>query len=147
MAADIGAALAAGIKLGLAYNPMTAVLGAAVAAGLLGVRKPGREKVVWAVSTLAITWLVGDGMRAIARARDVYDGVASLLGVSAPAWIDYLAIGVWAAVSLAVGYAFATWAGAFVGRRVTHGTGWVAAITVAVGASLAVSALVAGLSG
>jgi len=47
----------------------------------------------------------------------------------------------WAVVGLFVGYVLPMLAGVYVGRRVTHGTGWLAAGSIAVAASLAVATL------
>ena len=143
MAEEFYAALVAGVRLALAYNPLFAVFGAALGAGLAGARRPGHQRMVWAVAVVGLAWLVGDGARVIARARDFYDGVSVLLDVPVATWAQWLALAVWALGGLAAGYVFPAWAGAFVGRRVTHGTGWVSAVSVAVAVSLALSAFVA----
>lgn len=132
-----------GIRLGLQFNPVFAVVGAAIAAGLLGYRKAPRERTFWAGSVIVVTWLAGDGLRVLARARDAYDG--ALLGNGTPVWGTILLLVLWAAVSVAVGYLLPAWAGITVGRRVTHGTGWLAAMSIAVGASLGLSSLIAAL--
>lgn len=149
------AALRAGAQLAVAYNPMLAVFAAPVAAALAGVKRASRERIVWAVSVVAIGWLVGDGLRVLARARDVYDFGAGALadagilaGGSAAQPGTAVAVALlvtWGLGSLFFGYVLPVWAGSFVGRRVTHGTGWVAAASLAVGASLALSALAGAL--
>ncbi len=135
-------ALAYGARLALAYNPVLAVLGAALAAALLAPRKVSLDRRVWGISALAIAWLIGDGMRIIARARDVFDSYAPLISPNETTAAAYTALAIWAVLGILIGYVFPTWAGAFVGRRVTHGTGWLAAASVAVGVSLAVSTVV-----
>lgn len=141
MAADPIALVGTGLTLALAYNPLTAVFCAPVAAALLGVKRPSHERWVWAVSVIGFAWLVGDGLRVLARTRDLYDGMGGLIAGSQPMWAQYAALALWAVGGLALGYIAPVWAGVFVGRRVTHGTGWVAAGSIAVGASLAISAI------
>lgn len=138
----MGEALAYGARLALTYNPVLAVLGAALAAALLAPRAVSIDRRVWGFSALIIAWLIGDGMRIIARARDVFDNYAHLISPNETAASAYAALALWGLLGLALGYTFPAWAGAFVGRRVTHGTGWLAAASVAVGVSLAVSTLV-----
>jgi uncharacterized membrane protein len=147
MAEGLITALGAGLLLAASYNPLAAVIGAAIGAGLAGAREPGRQHMVWAVAVLGLAWLVGDGAHVIARARDVYDDVAVLLGPPATLWENYVALALWAVGGLALGYVLPAWTGAFVGRRVTHGTGWVSAVSIAVAASLALAALVTVLGG
>ena len=52
----------------------------------------------------------------------------------------------WGATALLVGYALPAWAGAQVGRRVVHGTGWIAAGAVALMLTPAVSVVADSLS-
>ena len=131
------------VRLGLQFNPIFAVVGAAIAAGLFGYRKAPRERRFWAGAAIVVAWLVGDGLLIMARARDAYDGVAQVSG--SPVWATVLQLALWALVSVTVGYLLPTWAGVTVGRRVTHGTGWLAAMSIAVGASLGISSLIAAL--
>ncbi len=142
MPAGLGDALVYGLVLGLTFNPIPAVVGAAAAAVVLIARVKKVEARVWAGSILIVAWLLGDGMRIIARARDAYDGqlVLSKLGESTPEAIA-VALVAWAVVGLFVGYVAPMLAGVYVGRRVTHGTGWLAAGSIAVAASLAVATL------
>lgn len=145
-ATELLRAAATTLPLALAYNPMAAVFAAPVAAALLGVKNRSTDRVIWGVCVVAFAWLVGDGLRVIARARDVYDGAGHLVTGVAP-WAELAAIALWGVAALALGYVLPVWTGVFVGRRVTHGTGWAAAASIAVGASLAVSALAGGLGG
>lgn len=131
------------VRLGLQFNPIFAVVGAAIAAGLLGYKKAPRERGFWAGAAIVVAWLVGDGLLILARARDAYDGVVQAAG--SPVWATVLLLALWALVSAVVGYLVPAWAGVTVGRRVTHGTGWLAAMSVAVGASLGISSLIAAL--
>jgi hypothetical protein len=83
-------------------------------------------RLVWAWVTLVAAWAIGDGIRIAGSA------------VSDPRYGSaYVAVALWAVVSFAVGYALPALAGMFVGRRVTHGTGWLSAGTVALTLSLA----------
>ncbi len=143
MAEEFAKAAFYGLALAFQYNPITALVGATIAAALLAPRDRVMERRIWAVSTLVIFWLVGDGLRVLARTRDVYDGFALAATASGSVAVDYTAIVVWAVAELLIGYALPTWAGAFVGRRVTHGTGWLAAASIAIAASLALTTLVA----
>jgi len=131
------------VRLGLQFNPIFAVVGAAIAAGLLGYAKAPRERGFWAGAAIVVAWLVGDGLLIMARARDAYDGVAQVSG--SPVWATVVLLALWALVSVTIGYLVPAWAGVTVGRRVTHGTGWLAAMSVAVGVSLGISSLIAAL--
>ena len=131
-----------GVRLGLQFNPVFAVIGAAIAAALLGYKRASRERRFPAVAALVVTWLAGDGLRVLARGRDSFDGIGAFAHLQ-PAWGTLLLLALWAVVGFAVGYVVPAWAGITVGRRVTHGTGWLAAIAIAVGVSLGVSSLIA----
>lgn len=140
-AAAVAAALLDGLRFAVAYNPMTAVMSAALAAGLTGAPRMHPERSRWAVPVLAAGWLLGDGLRVLGRARDVYDGVgAALQPAVSPTWAIWVVLGVWALGSLAIGYVVPALVGAAVGRRVTHGTGWLAAAAIASALVLVVSA-------
>ena len=131
--------------LAVSYNPLTAIFSVPIAAGLLGVRRPSHQRWVWAVSVLGFAWLIGDGLRVLARTRDIYDGMAGLIAGSVPVWAQYAALAIWAIGGLLIGYVLPVWTGVFVGRRVTHGTGWVAATSISIAASLALSAIIGSL--
>ena len=119
-----------GLSLGLQFNPMAAAVGAVAAAALAGYPKAPRKRLVWAWVTLAAAWAIGDGIRIAGSA------------VSDPRYGSaYIAVVLWSVVSFAVGYALPASTGMFVGRRVTHGTGWLSAGTVALTMSLALAAL------
>ena len=128
MAADLIAGTGAGLLLAANFNPVTAVAGAVLGAGLA---TTGRVRA--AVLVVALAWAAGDGMLLLARASEVRDGGVLVEGTGAAG--SWVAIALWALVGAAVGYAAPAWAGAFVGRRVTHGTGWLAAGAVAATAS------------
>lgn len=136
-------ALRAGGALAGEYNAVFAAVFAAVAAMLLA-RAGGVGGLISGIAVLLVGWLIGDGMRTIAWARDLADGSGTLLPES-PLWANVTAIVVWGAGSLAVGYALPAWAGAFVGRRVTWGTGWIAAAAVSASFSATVLMLVRAL--
>jgi len=136
--------LQAGFLLAAAYNPVFAGVFSAVCAMLCARRgKPGRTAL--GIGILVCGWLLGDGMRAIASARDVADGAGFLLPASSAA-LNWVAIATWAVLGAGVAYAFPAWAGAFVGRRVTFGTGWLAAGVVSVTCSGLIAMLVTSLS-
>ena len=143
-------AVAYGARLALEYNPLLALLGATLAAALLAPRDRSLDRTVWGASSLLVAWLIGDGLRVIARARDLYDSATPVAGDVAGLASNeagWVAIAVWALLGFALGYALPAWAGAFVGRRVTHGTGWLAAASIAVGTSLALSTIAAFVAG
>ncbi len=135
MAEGALAAAVTGLALAVSFNPMASLVGAALAAALLArAERPGAGIVV-----LAAAWLLGDGLRVLARARDAFDGVGPLVpGAPVATWV---ALGLWALGGALVGYALPAWAGAFVGRRVTHGTGWLAAATIAAVSSAGLAVL------
>ncbi|MDO9556546.1 MAG: hypothetical protein Q7J82_03050 [Coriobacteriia bacterium] len=142
----LATALMGGIRGGLHPNPLVGLISAGLAAVLLGAPKTPRERERYAWATLVVGWLIGDGLWVLGRARDVYDGVARLLDASQPMWAEWVTLGTWALVSFAVGYLVPVLLGKTVGRRVTHGTGWLAAGSVAVMASYALSTLLARIS-
>jgi len=136
-------AIRAGLVLAGAYNVVFATVFAALAAALCArVERPART--ASGIFVLLGGWLLGDGMRVIASARDLSDGAGALLP-AAPQWANLVALSVWALVSFGLGYALPAWVGAFVGRRVTWGTGWIAAIAVSASCSAAVHAIVISL--
>lgn len=144
--ATLLAALRDGASLGIQYNPLYAVITAALAAALWGYPKVRRDRRWWAVLVLAVGWLVGDGLRILARARDYLDASASYAATGLPVWPGWTNLAVWALVSLALGYVAPAIVGGAVGRRVTHGTGWLAAAAIALALVLSISAAVGALS-
>lgn len=126
--------LAAGSALAVAFNPLTSIVATPLTAALLGGRDgSGPRRRAWAFVVLSAGWLLGDGLRVLGRARDVLDGTGGLLEAGAPLWAQYSTVALWGLGGLALGYVLPVCAGAFVGRRVTHGTGWAAAGMVAAG--------------
>ncbi len=144
VATGVVQALWHGVQLGIQYNPVFGIGGAIAASALLGYPRAPRERRFWAGAALVVAWLVGDGLQIIGRARDVFDGVGAFAHTT-PAWAAYVLLATWALVTAAVGYVAPAWLGIHVGRRVTHGTGWLAAMAIAVAASLGVSTLAASL--
>jgi hypothetical protein len=128
--------LAVGIGLGLQFNPVTSVIGSAIAAVLVGYPAAPSARRPMAVAVLAFAWLVGDGApigRSIATTPP--KGLA-----------DWAGIALWVGVGALVGYVVPTAAGALVGRSVTRGTGWLSAGAVALsvaGALIVLSPFVA----
>jgi len=117
--------IAAGAALGLRFAPLYAAITAAVAAALAGYRRAPRSRSWWATAVVIAGWVAGDGIR--------------IAGSSAPA----STLAVWVLAGLVLGYALPALAGAYVGRQVHKGTGYLSAAVVAV---LFVSAL-SGLAG
>ncbi len=138
-------ALRDGLLFAVQYNPLFAAVTAALAAALMGYPKAPRARREWAGLVLLAGWLVGDGLRILARARDYYDGVAAFRAAGMALWPGWTTLGLWALGSLAIGYVVPALVGATVGRRVTHGTGWLAAAAIASALTLAVSAGVGAL--
>lgn len=138
-------ALTQGLRFGIAYNPLVAAISVVIAAAISGYPRAPRERHVEALGVVAVGWLAGDGLRILGHARDLYDGVAGAALAGAPDWAGWTFIGVWAVSSLGLGYVVPMLVGSSVGRRVTHGTGWLAAAGVAVALTLAISAGAGGL--
>lgn len=135
-------ALLAGGRLALEFNPLAAVITVAIAAALATAkakRRPADAR--WLVVAL-VGWLIGDGLRVFGRARDLADGVWAFAPTGGEAWYGWVVLAIWALGTLSLGYLLPTLVGASVGRRVTLGTGWLAASAIAVGL---VSAIVAGI--
>ena len=105
-----------GLVLGVGFNSLTSFVGS-IAAAMLLAREPGRLRWMLAVLVLGGAWFVGDGVNLVQYAQG-----APVL--SAAEWLGML---LWALVGFGVGYLLPTWAGVFVGRRVTWGTGWASA--------------------
>ena len=137
----LGPALLAGLRLGLQPNPLLGVGGATLAAVLAGHKRASRTQTRLAAAALLVAWLAGDGITIVSRARDAALGVGAFAG----GWPGWAAIAVWAVLSFAVGYLAPALVGVAVGRRVTHGTGWLAAGVVAASVSGTLSVLFASL--
>lgn len=114
--------------MGLQFNPIAAASSSALAAAISGYKRAPRGTAWWSAAIVLSGWAVGDGIR-LAGAGQVP---------------EYLAA--WAVVGLLLGYALPTLAGAYVGRRVHLGTGWLAAGAVALMLSPALSVLGGALS-
>lgn len=99
--------------MGLQFNPIAAAASSAMAAAISGYKRAPRGTAWWSAAIVLSGWAVGDGIR-LAGAAQVPEYMAT-----------------WAIVGLLVGYALPAVAGAYVGRRVHLGTGWLAAGAVA----------------
>lgn len=142
MAEEISGVLAAGFALAVAFNPLASIVAAPVAAALLGGRTaPGHSRIGWALVVVASGWLVGDGLRVLGRTWELLEGNSGLLVAGQPLWAEYTVLSIWALGGALLGYALPVWAGVFVGRRVTHGTGWMAAGMIAAVAAGGLAAL------
>lgn len=139
MLADVFGAAASGLLLGIQFNPIIALAGAALAAGLFTAGRVGAAAIV-----LAGAWVLGDGLELIAQGTEALSGTGLVSGGLAAQWVVLV---LWALAGLGIGYVLPAWAGAFVGTRVTHGTGWLAAGMVAATASGALSMLGGGFGG
>lgn len=140
------AALGEGLSLGVQFNPLASMLASTIAAALVGFPRASDDRRWYAGLVLALGWLAGDGLRVLGHARDYLDGLWQPLAGATLPWVGWVLLAAWAFVTLGLGYVLPALIGATVGRRVTHGTGWLAAGAVAVGASAAISAIVGGLS-
>jgi hypothetical protein len=105
--------IAAGAALGLRFAPLYAAVTAVLAAALAGYGKAPRSRMWLAAAVVLAGWVVGDGVR--------------VAGSSARVTVTI----VWAVVGLAVGYALPALGGAYVGRQVHKGTGYLSAAVVA----------------
>jgi hypothetical protein len=139
-------ALLQGVRFGLEYNPLVAVIAVAVSAALAGRPRLRSSRHAEAAGIVAVGWLTGDGLRILGHARDLHDGLASAALAGTPEWAGWLFLGAWALVSLVIGYLGPALVGAAVGRRVTHGTGWLAAAGVGVALTVAISAGAGGVA-
>ena len=135
MLAGLLSGVTLGAGLALQFNPFVSLVGAVVAAALL----TRSERVGIGAVVVGAAWLLGDGLRVATRAHDVIEGVGTPLAEGVVAAWAVLAL--WAVGGLLIGYVVPAWAGSFVGRRVTHGTGWLAAGLVAASVSAALATL------
>lgn len=138
-------AIGDGLRFATQFNPMVALITAAVAAAIAGYPRARHDRRQWALVIVVAGWLIGDGLRVLGRARDVYDGYGFGLVMEAPAWVAWVTLFVWAAGSYGLGYLGPALVGAEVGRRVTHGTGWLAAAGIAAALVLAIATAVGAL--
>lgn len=128
-------AIFSGVLLGLAFSPVVAAVGSALAAGVYRFYTPRVGGRVAAFTLLFVAWLVGDGQRMFMHAQALSAGGAG--------WWSWVGTALWAFVSLGLGYALPFWCGTYVGRHVTHGTGWLSATCIA-GLSALVLSRIAG---
>jgi len=119
----------AGLAAGLQFNPLSAAIAAAVAAALVGYKRAPRTRIWSSAAILVVGWAAGDGIR--------------LAGATGTA--GYLIA--WAVAGLAVGYALPAAAGAYIGRQVHKGTGWLSAGAVAVMVVPALSSVAGAVAG
>jgi len=114
--------------MGLQFNPLAAAATSALAAAISGYKRAPRGTPWWSAAIVLSGWAVGDGIR--------------LAGASQlPAYVA-----AWAVVGLLFGYVAPAVLGAYVGRRVHLGTGWLAAAAVALMLAPALSVLGGALS-
>jgi hypothetical protein len=113
-----------GVASGLHFNLAVAAVGSVVAAGLAGFRRAPRSRAWISAAVIIAAWLFGDGLRILASGGGMFRVAAG--GV----------------VSLAIGYALPALAGAYVGRQVHKGTGYLSAGLVALMVVAALAAVV-----
>ena len=124
-------AVFAGLALGMRFNPLTAMIGSAFAAVAFAVAGRRGGRIPWWVLVAAAAWAVGDGVAVAARASAIAAHAPSLLGAGVPQAASWLMLAAWAATGLVVGYLLPAAVGGEVGKRVTFGTGWLAAAAIA----------------
>jgi len=140
MSEQIALSLLAGVTLAFHFNPVTAAVTVLLAAGLTGGKRPaGCSRTLLAAVVIAIGWLIGDGAAVLASAYDAHTSDAHRIVPALPEWSEYLALATWGLGGMALGYLLPVWAGTFVGRRVTHGTGWASSAWVAASTALVLS--------
>lgn len=141
----VWAAVIAGMRFAFQFNPVVAVLTAVIAAMASGRRTAGAYAVWRTGIVCALGWTVGDGLLIFSSA-DALAGTTSSLEAAGQSWTAWVLIAVWALGSFGIGYLAPALVGGTVGRRVTVGTGWLAAGAVAGTLVLAVSSAVGALS-
>ena len=120
-------ALLEGWQLAVGYNPLLSLVGSVVAAMLLA-RRPRLPRTIAAFGVLVGSWFVGDGLVLTRHAREA-------LATDSGSALLWATLSVWALFGFGLGYALPAWAGTYVGRRVTFGTGWASAGVVAASVS------------
>lgn len=114
-----------GVAAGLRFHPIYAAVAAALAAGFVGYRKAPGSRRYWAFAVLLGGWALGDGIRLVAsRGSGLY-------------------LAAWALTGLGIGYVLPALAGAYVGRQVHRGTGYLSAGAIAIMLVFAFSTVVA----
>ena len=106
-------ALGLGAAAGMQFNVIAAAVSAALAAGVSGYKRAPRAHLWWSAGILLAGWGIGDGIR---LAGESGSGARTIA---------------WAVLSLAVGYVLPAVTGAYVGRLVHKGTGYLSAGVVA----------------
>lgn len=114
------AAALAGVRWGLQFNPLAVMVATPAAAALVGYPKAPRSHWAWSALLLAGAWALGDGLSLAISLGGAHDGATARWAAAAMV-----------AVSLGIGFVLPALAGAYVGRRVIRGTGWLSAIAVA----------------
>lgn len=140
MPEQIAISLLTGVTLAFHFNPVIAAVTALFAAGLTGgKRSAGCSRTLLAAAVIITGWLIGDGAAILASAYDTYTSGDVRVMPTSPGWAEYLALATWGLGGMTLGYLLPVWAGVFVGRRVTHGTGWASAAWVAAWTALVLS--------
>jgi len=123
---DVFVGFVDGLRATFSFDPWFSLGASALAAALLS-RNPRVPHYLLAALVLLGGWALQDGAAALQHLGGV--GALSASQVTTRAWI---ALAVGSLGGFMVGYALPTWAGAFVGQRVTWGTGIASAVVVAI---------------
>ncbi len=142
-AGDLLSALSGGLALASQFNPLVALVTAALGAALYGYPGAGRSARLRMAAAVALGWFVGDGVFILTSAKSLAGTPDMSSGMS---WLRWLPFVIWVAGSLAVGYLAPALVGGAVGRRVTRGTGWLAAAVVAGTLVIAIASAAGGFS-
>jgi len=141
--AEFARALAPGFALAVQFNPLASLAASIATAVIAGFPKARVSDTRWGALVLALGWLLGDGTRIAGHLSSVAEGASTLAPVSLSPWTAWVVLGAWALGGLAVGYVLPASVGVTVGRRVTWGTGRLAAAATAGGSAAAIIALAA----
>lgn len=115
-----------GLRAVFAFDPWFSLGASALAAAVLA-RNPRVPQYLLAFLVLAAGWALHDGAAIAEHLTE-----AGALSAAQETTHGLVALTVGALGGFLVGYALPTWAGAFVGQRVTWGTGIASAVVVAI---------------
>jgi len=124
MSGDVFVSLVLGLESGLRFHWIPAAVTAAAAAAVTGYRRAPRSRDWWAAGILFAGWAIGEGLTAVQWVA----GNPTMFKETPEA---YWLLVTWIPVGLALGYVLPTFAGAYVGRLVHKGTGYLSAAVVA----------------
>jgi hypothetical protein len=140
VSSEFSRVLLVGLSFGVSFNVVTALVGSTAAAAVGAFEARRGVRMPWWIAVAVAAWLIGEGPDIAARAGSVVAGRGILLP-NTPGWAGWVLLVSWAVSGLIVGYLAPAGLGVAVGRRVTFGTGWLAAVAVAGTVCLAFSAM------